>query len=176
MSYILFLFFFFFQAEDGIRDYKVTGVQTCALPISGNLESRAYSSLTRPRAALLYTPPPMLAPWVPAIGRHHRLVAGAGLLMLFGLAAVAGGAGRAQGPHRFDPLAPTAPLSAMVVAGAARGGRRENRLAREKSPYLLQHAYNPVDWYPWGEEAFEKSRAENKPIFLSVGYSTCHWC
>jgi len=51
-----------------------------------------------------------------------------------------------------------------------------NRLAREKSPYLLQHAHNPVDWYPWGEEAFEKARAEVKPIFLSVGYSTCHWC
>jgi uncharacterized protein YyaL (SSP411 family) len=50
------------------------------------------------------------------------------------------------------------------------------RLAREKSPYLLQHAHNPVDWYPWGEEAFSKARHENKPIFLSVGYSTCHWC
>ena len=51
-----------------------------------------------------------------------------------------------------------------------------NRLAQEKSPYLLQHAHNPVDWYPWGEEAFAKARLENKPIFLSVGYSTCHWC
>jgi hypothetical protein len=51
-----------------------------------------------------------------------------------------------------------------------------NRLAGEKSPYLLQHKHNPVDWYPWGEEAFEKARRENKPIFLSVGYSTCHWC
>ena len=51
-----------------------------------------------------------------------------------------------------------------------------NRLAREKSPYLLQHAHNPVDWFAWGEEAFAKARAENKPIFLSIGYSTCHWC
>src|SRR5512144_2770253 len=51
-----------------------------------------------------------------------------------------------------------------------------NRLARERSPYLLQHADNPVDWYPWGEEAFEKARREQKPIFLSIGYSTCHWC
>src|SRR5688572_18098319 len=51
-----------------------------------------------------------------------------------------------------------------------------NRLAQEKSPYLLQHADNPVDWYPWGEEAFAKARAENKPVFLSIGYSTCHWC
>jgi hypothetical protein len=51
-----------------------------------------------------------------------------------------------------------------------------NRLAREKSPYLLQHAHNPVDWFPWGDEAFARARAENKPIFLSIGYSTCHWC
>ena len=53
---------------------------------------------------------------------------------------------------------------------------RPNRLANEKSPYLLQHAYNPVDWYPWGDEAFEAARRDNKPIFLSIGYSTCHWC
>lgn len=51
-----------------------------------------------------------------------------------------------------------------------------NRLINEKSPYLLQHAYNPVDWYPWGEEAFNKAIAEDKPVFLSIGYSTCHWC
>ncbi|HUP22339.1 MAG TPA: thioredoxin domain-containing protein [Thermoanaerobaculia bacterium] len=54
--------------------------------------------------------------------------------------------------------------------------RPTNRLAREKSPYLLQHAHNPVDWYPWGDEAFEKARGEDRPIFLSIGYSTCHWC
>jgi uncharacterized protein len=51
-----------------------------------------------------------------------------------------------------------------------------NRLAREKSPYLLQHAHNPVNWFAWGDEAFEKAKRENKPIFLSIGYSTCHWC
>ena len=51
-----------------------------------------------------------------------------------------------------------------------------NKLAEEKSPYLLQHAYNPVKWYPWGAEAFDKAKKENKPIFLSIGYSTCHWC
>lgn len=54
--------------------------------------------------------------------------------------------------------------------------RRTNRLASETSPYLLQHAANPVDWYPWGEEALARARAEQKPIFLSVGYSACHWC
>lgn len=54
--------------------------------------------------------------------------------------------------------------------------KHTNRLAKEKSPYLLQHQHNPVDWYPWGEEAFEKARREDKPILLSIGYSTCHWC
>jgi len=54
--------------------------------------------------------------------------------------------------------------------------RHTNRLAREKSPYLLQHAHNPVDWFAWGDEAFARAQAENKPIFLSIGYSTCHWC
>ena len=53
---------------------------------------------------------------------------------------------------------------------------QSNRLINEQSLYLLQHAFNPVDWYPWGEEAFEKARVEDKPIFLSIGYSTCHWC
>ena len=51
-----------------------------------------------------------------------------------------------------------------------------NRLAHEVSPYLLQHAHNPVDWYPWGQEALARARAEDKPIFLSIGYSACHWC
>jgi uncharacterized protein YyaL (SSP411 family) len=61
--------------------------------------------------------------------------------------------------------------------GAVRGrGRMANRLAQETSPYLLQHKDNPVDWYPWGEEALEKAKAEDKPILLSVGYSACHWC
>jgi len=60
--------------------------------------------------------------------------------------------------------------------GQGSSERKPNRLAKEKSPYLQQHAYNPVDWHPWGEEAFELARKENKPIFLSVGYATCHWC
>jgi uncharacterized protein len=54
--------------------------------------------------------------------------------------------------------------------------RKANRLINEKSPYLLQHAYNPVDWYPWGDEAFEQAKQLDKPVFLSIGYSTCHWC
>src|SRR5213080_589094 len=61
-------------------------------------------------------------------------------------------------------------------SAATKAHEHTNRLAHEKSPYLLQHAHNPVDWYPWGEEAFARARRENKPIFLSVGYSTCHWC
>jgi len=54
--------------------------------------------------------------------------------------------------------------------------KKANRLINEKSPYLLQHAYNPVDWFPWGEEAFEKAKKEDKPVLVSIGYSTCHWC
>ena len=54
--------------------------------------------------------------------------------------------------------------------------RHSNRLIHETSPYLLQHAHNPVDWYPWGDEAFAKAKAENKPVLLSIGYSACHWC
>src|ERR671924_2175872 len=53
---------------------------------------------------------------------------------------------------------------------------KSNRLISESSPYLLQHAQNPVNWYPWGEESLEKAKRENKPIFLSIGYSACHWC
>lgn len=71
----------------------------------------------------------------------------------------------------------------MASAGSAGGAgvqrsaeRPRNRLAREKSPYLLQHQHNPVDWFPWGAEAFARARREHKPIFLSIGYSTCHWC
>jgi uncharacterized protein len=62
------------------------------------------------------------------------------------------------------------------LAKAKASGEKPNHLINQSSPYLLQHAYNPVNWYPWGEEAFEKARRENKPIFLSIGYSTCHWC
>ncbi len=61
-------------------------------------------------------------------------------------------------------------------AVAKKEGRKANHLIDESSPYLLQHAYNPVNWYAWGEAAFKKARKENKPIFLSIGYSTCHWC
>jgi len=69
-------------------------------------------------------------------------------------------------------------LSALLLstARAAEAPSHTNRLVQEHSPYLLQHAHNPVDWYPWGEEALARARAENKPIFLSIGYATCHWC
>ena len=63
-----------------------------------------------------------------------------------------------------------------AAAIAKKEGRKANNLIDESSPYLLQHAYNPVNWYAWGDDAFEKARKENKPIFLSIGYSTCHWC
>ena len=70
-------------------------------------------------------------------------------------------------------------LLATALACGSRAGETQpftNHLAGERSPYLLQHAHNPVDWYPWGADAFEKARQQNKPIFLSIGYSTCHWC
>jgi uncharacterized protein YyaL (SSP411 family) len=66
-------------------------------------------------------------------------------------------------------------LSALVLpAGGAE--KKPNRLIKEKSPYLLKHAYNPVDWYPWGEEAFRRAREEDRPVYLSIGYTACHWC
>src|SRR5437764_29703 len=93
---------------------------------------------------------------------------------------------RPRSPWRGAAIAALALLAVSVMspgasawpepepAGAAK--RPSNRLARETSPYLLLHAHNPVDWYPWGTEAFAKAKAERKPVFLSVGYSSCYWC
>src|SRR5262245_58127129 len=74
-------------------------------------------------------------------------------------------------------------LSALVVSATSAADpdpkmkvKKANRLARSSSPYLLQHAYNPVDWHPWGEEAFQRAKKEKKLVFLSIGYSACHWC
>ena len=96
---------------------------------------------------------------------HARLVAAA--VVTIAVPFVGPAACRAAEPAKEllqpVPAHPTAP-------------KQTNRLAKEKSPYLLQHAHNPVDWYPWGQEAFDRAKKENKPIFLSVGYSTCHWC
>lgn len=75
--------------------------------------------------------------------------------------------------QRSDSVRQT--MTTMIEEHKQRG-EHPNRLINERSPYLLQHAFNPVDWYPWGEEAFTKARDEDKPIFLSVGYSTCYWC
>jgi uncharacterized protein YyaL (SSP411 family) len=73
-------------------------------------------------------------------------------------------------------LAACALFGLKIIAADGAEEKYANRLIHEKSPYLLQHAHNPVDWYPWGKEAFDKAKKENKPIFLSIGYSTCHWC
>ncbi len=99
---------------------------------------------------------------------------------LLPLLLVLGAGSRPQEP--VTPPTPSTPPEASEAGDAARepaaGGseRRPNHLLGQTSPYLLQHLYNPVDWYPWGEEAFAKARAEDKPIFLSIGYSACHWC
>src|SRR5436309_5191540 len=76
---------------------------------------------------------------------------------------------------------PTRIAALFLVAGPALAAppadkRPANRLGKESSPYLLQHAHNPVDWFPWGPEAFAKAKKENKLVFLSIGYSACHWC
>jgi uncharacterized protein len=88
------------------------------------------------------------------------------LILLFAVAAAAA----------CGPTPANVPASDTEGARAERAPQHTNRLISEKSPYLQQHAHNPVDWYPWGTEAFEKARREDKAIFLSIGYSTCHWC
>ncbi len=77
---------------------------------------------------------------------------------------------------RAQDAAPTPPQENLSVANPQSGATHTNRLAHETSPYLLQHAQNPVDWHPWDAEAIGKAKAEDKPIFLSIGYSACHWC
>jgi hypothetical protein len=77
---------------------------------------------------------------------------------------------------RLIPWAYTSDERYLASGTGRNGGTALNRLAKSKNPYLLQHAENPVDWYPWSDEAFEKAASLDKPIFLSIGYSTCHWC
>src|SRR5262245_47785670 len=93
-------------------------------------------------------------------GANRREVASAILLILLAIQAAAS--------------EPTSRKTETMTAMTAR--RHTNRLAQATSPYLLQHAHNPVDWWPWCDEALEKARKEDKPIFLSIGYSACHWC
>src|SRR5438477_7270705 len=76
----------------------------------------------------------------------------------------------------FPPLGAPFGGAAEPPPGGTAKARPTNRLAHESSPYLLQHAHNPVDWYPWGAEAFAKAKKEGKLVFLSIGYSSCHWC
>jgi uncharacterized protein YyaL (SSP411 family) len=94
------------------------------------------------------------------------------LLLTFVSAANAAG----QSPAAANVSAQSQKTQSAVPRDATGQYAYTNRLIRTKSPYLLLHAHNPVDWYPWGEEAFERARKENKPIFLSIGYFTCHWC
>jgi uncharacterized protein YyaL (SSP411 family) len=104
--------------------------------------------------------------------------------MVLAAAAVASFSIARTGPSQDRPTAVSRQRSergsentaAAFVADQLRKGKKPNRLVHEKSPYLLQHAFNPVDWHPWGEEAFARARKENKLIFLSVGYSSCYWC
>ena len=93
------------------------------------------------------------------------------MLLLFGLAAVLAVFAVTPAVSRETENKIQQEIERRLAAG-----EKPNRLIDEHSPYLLQHAFNPVDWYPWGEEAFARAREENKPVFLSIGYSTCHWC
>ena len=85
--------------------------------------------------------------------------------------AVAGDRAAVASPQPVDPPSQEAPMSDAPAPPELR-----NRLGDETSPYLLQHRHNPVAWFPWGDEAFETARTLDRPIFLSVGYSTCYWC
>jgi uncharacterized protein YyaL (SSP411 family) len=96
--------------------------------------------------------------------------------LLFGTLAAAQVPSNAKAPSAQATTAPEKTTASAQSVRAKSAYPYTNRLIREKSPYLLLHAHNPVDWYPWGEEAFAKAKRENKPIFLSVGYYTCHWC
>jgi len=110
-------------------------------------------------------------------GRSGWIVSNLGMVLatLLSANAIAQPPAKPQNPgeHAMRDSLPTPDEIAKLPPD---GGPEFNRLIFTKSPYLLQHARNPVDWYPWGKEAFEKARKEDKPIFLSVGYSTCHWC
>ena len=95
------------------------------------------------------------------------------MLVVLGMLNCSAGSVEAQ----EQPVSPSpSELSSAALSSGPQQEPEPNRLIHEKSPYLLQHAGNPVDWYPWGEEAFDRARKENRPIFLSIGYSTCHWC
>ncbi len=125
------------------------------------------------------------------MGRSAGLIKLRSLMVLAALAAAAGALGLLvagpPGETPADPPAPADPVRAedadeprpsrpfLAAAAEAHAGQPSNRLLNETSPYLLQHAYNPVSWYAWGPEAFEAARRQDKPIFLSVGYSTCYW-
>ncbi|MFO0900080.1 MAG: thioredoxin domain-containing protein [Pirellulales bacterium] len=82
----------------------------------------------------------------------------------------------AEAPQLAEQAAPAAPPASPATSPAPEPAKHANRLAKETSPYLLLHAHNPVDWYPWGQEALDKAKRENKLIFLSIGYSSCYWC
>ncbi len=108
----------------------------------------------------------------PFLRAAATVLMGFSILLDAGFRSSTGGLNAAEAPHIRQP-----PPSAAEIAKLPKdGGKEFNRLVFEQSPYLLQHCRNPVDWYPWGEEAFKRAKEEDKPVFLSIGYSTCHWC
>ena len=121
------------------------------------------------------TPPPAESGYPAAPSRPNRRRGWSTLAAVVAIAAAPVGLSDRPGVPQSEETTARNGVTAFMHEPAT-SHRKPNRLLHEKSPYLLQHAYNPVDWYPWGEEAFAKARAEGKPIFLSIGYSTCHWC
>jgi uncharacterized protein YyaL (SSP411 family) len=117
---------------------------------------------------------------IPAKQRDQRGMAAWSLLTLRPMGAILMGLMLAVSSAAEQSSSPSANSSRLKSTSGRQSNATEysytNRLIHSKSPYLLLHAHNPVDWYPWGEEAFEKARKQNKPIFLSIGYFTCHWC
>src|SRR5690349_20593879 len=107
-----------------------------------------------------------------------RSSCGRGFLLGAWAARIIGGAAIAAAAHLAGAQEPETADAQEIppLTTPSSGAQHTNRLAHETSPYLLQHAHNPLDWYPWGAEAIAKAKAEDKPIFLSIGYSACHWC
>ncbi len=160
--------------------YKCTRCGTVLRPKAGDCcVFCSYGSLPLARPCRKRRPKEILPD---ADMNRERLSIKGPVLRLIALAAVVGVVGLALGVWRLllEPRGEAgmehSPSSETASGPGAAGSGAGNHLVNETSPYLLMHAHNPVDWYPWGKQAFEKAKKEDKPVFLSVGYSTCYWC
>ncbi len=162
--------------------------------VEGHTKRHLYNPFGYPANALMNAPRPICMSWC---RQSHQIFARqiaktAGMLLMLLASASLGSAAFAQSSTTViamntDPALTHTLLKAFEAMGDGYAPRTThflddgrpryiNRLIREDSPYLLQHAHNPVNWYPWGEEAFNTAKHQDKPVFLSIGYATCHWC